>query len=225
MDFHQRPLFFLAIHIGLLLLGVGEAEHGERQTIQARGGFYDMRQVITLEQFLAKGDGGGARLDFGFSLGGVVSHPFLDDGIRERLLLGIAERGGGGAEFVVKDFERFPRMDLMLREVEISPGGDAFEFLGSEGEFEKNIHAGPGIVGEVRTRLPVVIQHVRAQPDGGVKFRPLIHPVTMPHLPAPVRLRCGEVRAFRPDGDAPMDKPDGLIRCDEKFQLHLLELP
>ena len=94
-------------------------------------------------------------------------------------------------------------MLLVLREIEVAARGDAFQFLGAEGKLEKDVHAGAGVVREFVRLLPVVIEHVRAEADAVVVRDALLHPIVMPHLPAPVRLRRGKIGAFAPRRDAP----------------------
>src|SRR5688572_22680235 len=112
----------------------------------------------------------------------------------------------------------------MLRQVEISARSDAFQLLRSEWEFEEDIDARTSVVGEFLLRLPMIIQHVRPETDGGVVIRPLLYPVAVPHLPAPVVLRLRKVRAVTPLLNLTTNGLDRFIRLDEELQLHLLEL-
>ena len=97
-----------------------------------------------------------------------------------------------------KNFLRLAAVLLVLAEIEIAARGDAFEFLGAEGELEQDVHAGAGVVREFLLALPVIVEHVGAEADARVERRALLDPVAVPHLPAPVGLRRGKVRALAP---------------------------
>ena len=141
----------------------------------------------------------------------------------EGFFLLVAELGGGGFEFFVEDFLGLGAVLLVLGEIEVAAGGDAFEFFGAEGEFAEDIDAGAGVVGEVVVGLPVVFEDV-AEADAFVEAGALLDPVAVPHVPAPVGFGFGEVGAFMPGGDLARDDLDGFVGFDEEFEFHLLEL-
>jgi hypothetical protein len=139
------------------------------------------------------------------------------------LLLLVAELGGGVLEVLVENFLGLAAVLLVLAEVEIAARGDAFEFLGAEGEFAEDVDAGAGVVGEVFRGLPVVFQHI-AEADALVELRALVDPVAVPEFPAPVRLGLAQVGALVPGSDLAADDFDGLIGLDEELEFHLFEL-
>lgn len=112
---------------------------------------------------------------------------------------------------------------LVRGQIEVATRGDAFQLLGAEGEFAQDVHAGAGVVGEVGGRLPVVFEHV-AKADALVELRALIDPVTVPQLPAPIRLRFAQIGTFMPLRDFAADDFDGFVGLDEELEFHLLEL-
>ena len=100
---------------------------------------------------------------------------------------------------VVEIFHRFAAELLVLAEVEVAAGGDAFEFLHAEGELEHHVHAGAGVVGEFLLLVIVLTLSLRfRQADGLVPFQAFLDPVLVP-----VGVGAG---------------------LDEELQFHLLEL-
>ena len=75
---------------------------------------------------------------------------------------------------------------LVLAEVEVAAGGDAFEFLHAERELEHDVHAGAGVVGEFFLRMNRSSDKLRGrQADGLVPLQPFVDPVLVP-----LRSRC-----------------------------------
>ena len=66
---------------------------------------------------------------------------------------------------------------------------DAFQFLRAEWEFEKQIDRRAGIVREFLRLLPIFFKRRARQADAFVKTNPLLDPILVPGLPAPIRLR------------------------------------
>ena len=112
----------------------------------------------------------------------------------------------------------------MLGQVEITPGGDSFQFLGSEREFVKEIDRSLGVVRQFLRFLPVFLQRGSRQADAFVPLKPLLDPVFMPGLPSPIRLRGGEVGDLSDLRHVAGGGLHGLVRPDEELQFHLLEL-
>ena len=122
---------------------------------------------------------------------------------------------------------------LVLRKIEIAARGDAFQFLAgqfafgvafAEGKFVKNVHRGAGVMRQFLRLLPVFDQaDVRGRPMLFVKGQPLLDPVFVPHLPAPIRLRLARMPGACGLGHAAANRFDRFIGPDEKLQFHLLE--
>ncbi len=109
----------------------------------------------------------------------------------------------------------------MLRQVEIAPRRDPFQFLRAKGEFVQNVHRGFGVMRQLLLFLPVKVQRIAIQTDALVPFHSLVHPVFVPLLPAPIWLRRGKVGVRRRGAKRSLRH---FIRLDEEFQFHLFEL-
>src|SRR5262249_35826288 len=113
---------------------------------------------------------------------------------------------------------------LVLRKVEIASGGDAFEFLRAKGELEQQVDGGPGVMGQFFGLLPVFFERFAGKANALVIRNAFFDPVLMPHLPAPIGLRLAGMPGARGFGDAAANGLDSLVRFNEKFEFHLLEL-
>ena len=101
--------------------------------------------------------------------------------------------------FVVEIFHALAGEFLVLAEVEVAAGGNAFEFLYAKREGEHHVHAGAGVVGEFLFFVLVHAELVGRQADGFVPLQPFCNP-----------------------GLVPVGVGAGL---DEELQFHLLEFP
>src|SRR5207249_7304816 len=95
----------------------------------------------------------------------------------------------------------------------------------TKGKLVEKVHGRPRVMSQLLRFLPIFYQRIARQADAFIEVDALLHPVLMPHLPAPVGLR-GEGRGARGGkiSDGAVDRLDRFIRLDEKLQLHLFEL-
>ena len=128
----------------------------------------------------------------------------------------------------VKIFHRFAAELLVLDEVEITPSGDAFEFLSAKREFEKDIHRGLGVMRQFFRLLPIFDERVARETDALVKADAFLDPLFVPRFPAPTGLRRFVFRVpsseFRNRSNATRDGFDRFVRSYEELKFHLLEL-
>src|ERR1043166_3553352 len=129
-----------------------------------------------------------------------------------------------GLGFLIEILHRLAAELLMLGQIEIPARGDAFQFLGAEGELELDVHRGFGVVGQFLLGLPVFDERVAAQADALIPLEALLDPILVPKFPAPSGLR-DEGRGTRvgQTGDRTGHLLDDFIGPDEKLQFHLLE--
>ena len=80
-------------------------------------------------------------------------------------------------------------------------------------------------MGELVGLLPVLDEARGRQADRGEELLALLHPVLVPHLPAPVVLHWTvQVGIVGERHNMAVEDLDGLVRADEELELHLLEL-
>ena len=217
VEVHDRANVGVALAVDELLLLVGIADEGEREAVGAGGRLDDVGDVAAFEEMVAEGGGVFGRL---------AARGPSRDGLRlEGVLRVRVELGDGEAQRVVHHEHALAGERLVLREVEVRAGGDAFELLDAERECVLDVDAGAGVVGEFLLGLPVLHEGIAGQADRAVPAQALLDPILVPDFPAPVLLRrAGEVRVVRQGGDLAADDLDGLVGTDEELQLHLLEL-
>ena len=124
---------------------------------------------------------------------------------------------------VVEVLHRFAAGFLVGFEVEITAGSNALQLLGSEGELEKDIDGGLGVMGQFLRFLPVFLEHGARKTDPFIPLHALFDPVEMPGAPAPVFLGLGPIGDFLRLSHVAGDFLHGLVGTDEVFQLHLFE--
>ena len=216
MEPQHRADFRLPFVVGDCFLVESRRQHGQSHAVEAGGGLDDVRKIDALEKLFDEGGD--------FLAGGFGFAPILIKLVDERAFLPVVQPVTRRLEFLVEHLEGLAGELLVLREVEIAARRDALEFLRAEGELEEDVHRGPGVVGQFLGFLPVVVEHVGPQADGGVVFGPLVHPIPMPHFPSPVGAGLAEVGPLAPAGHVAVDEADGLVGLDEELELHLLEL-
>src|SRR5262249_22837180 len=137
-------------------------------------------------------------------------------------------------QLLIKNTHRLSGKPLVLREIKIAAGGDAFQFLAgqlaaliafAEGKLEQNVHRRSGVMREFLRLLPILDERGAWQADAFIPADALLDPVFVPRFPAPVRISDFRfpISDFRSWRDAAGNGFDGLIRPDEKLELHLLE--
>jgi hypothetical protein len=103
-----------------------------------------------------------------------------------------------GSDFVFKDRERFAGKLFMLAQIKITTRCNAFKLFTcklaflvafAEWKLKENVRAGAGIVRQLSRGLNVETERLPREPDTLIKSHPLLDPISMPGLPAPVRLR------------------------------------
>jgi 2-polyprenyl-6-methoxyphenol hydroxylase-like FAD-dependent oxidoreductase len=136
---------------------------------------------------------------------------------------GVLPQRERGPEFVVEHTHGFAGETRVLAQIKIAAGGDAFKFLGAEGELKQQVHGGAGVMGEFLGLLPVFLKSGAVQTDALIEPNPFFHPVLVPHLPTPVRLRLSGMSRSGGFGYAPTNGFHRFIWPDEELELHLFE--
>ena len=218
----ERLALALVVRLGGFRIRVGQQRKDE--AVHAGGRLDDVRDVLTLREAVG--------VFLGLSPGLVQRHAHLGEILEPGRVVAILQFGlllgrqlaEGRAQLLVEHAHGLAGAALVLREVEVAAGGDAFQLLRSEGELEENVHAGAGIVRQLLGLLPILLQRGARQADALVELDALLDPILVPELPAPVRLRLAGMALAGGRGDRAADGLDRLVRLDEEFQFHLLEL-
>src|SRR6266496_2469373 len=96
-----------------------------------------------------------------------------------------ASAGPRDFQFLIKNAHRFAGETLVLREIKIAAGGDAFQFLAcqlasvipfAERELEQNVHGGSGVMREFLRLLPILNQCRARQADAFIPADALLDP-------------------------------------------------